>query len=186
MQLRPGMSVIPFVLPLYNGEPWDLSSLKGQPYLLSFFRFAACPFCNLRLHYLVEQFEQLPENFTIVAIFESSLAEVQRYAGRHQSPFPILADDGGVWHDRYSVQQSWWGTIKGMIGRFPTLMKAMLVDGYWPRSIGGKMNTMPADFLVDYGGVIREVHYGKDEGDHLGFEKIKAFAWEQHRLHSMN
>jgi len=37
---------------------------------------------------------------------------------------------------------------------------------------------MPTDFLVDERGIIQVAHYGKDEGDHLSFEQIKAFALE--------
>ena len=38
---------------------------------------------------------------------------------------------------------------------------------------------MPAEFLVDRDGIIQTVYYGKDEGDHMPFEEIKAFALQQ-------
>jgi len=31
-------------------------------------------------------------------------------------------------------------------------------------------------FLVDENGVIDSIYYGKDGGDHLSFDKIKAFV----------
>ena len=147
--------------------------------MLAFFRFASCPFCNLRLHQLISRLDELPDDFTIVAVFESSLTELQRYAERHQSPFPILADEGGVIHSQYGIRHSWLGVLKGMLFRFPSLLYAMFKKGYVPFSIGGRMDTMPADLLVDRQGIIREAYYGRDEGDHLNFERIRRFARQQ-------
>lgn len=177
--LQPGQSILPFTLPSLDGTPWQLSSLEGKPYLLAFFRFASCPFCNLRLHQLIQRLEALPGDFTMVAVFESSLTELQRYAERHSSPFPILADEGGVIHGRYGIRHSWLGVLKGMLFRFPSLLYAMFRKGYIPLSIGGRMDTMPADFLVDRYGIIQHAYYGRDEGDHLAFEQIRHFAKQQ-------
>jgi hypothetical protein len=38
------------------------------------------------------------------------------------------------------------------------------------------MTTMPADFLIDRGGIIQVAHYGKDEGDRLSFDTVKQFS----------
>ncbi len=184
--LQPNQPIIPFTLPSLDGSPWQLSSLAGKPYLLAFFRFASCPFCNLRLHQLISRLDKLPDDFTIVAVFESSLSELQRYAERHNSPFPILADEGGVIHGQYSIRHSWIGVLKGMLFRFPSLLYAMFKKGYVPLTIGGRMNTMPADFLVDRQGTIQEAYYGRDEGDHLDFERIRQFAWQQAESQSSN
>lgn len=177
--LQSGQSTIPFVLPSIDGSSWQLSSLEGKPYLLAFFRFASCPFCNLRLHQLISRLDELPDDFTIVAVFESSLAELQRYAERHQSPFPILADEGGIVHSQFGVRHSWIGVLKGMLFRLPSLLYAMFKKGYVPMTIGGRMDTMPADFLVDRKDIIQKAYYGSDEGDHLDFDSIKQFAWQQ-------
>ena len=64
-----------------------------------------------------------------------------------------------------------------MIGRFPTLMKGMF-NGYLPIIFKGNLLTMPVDLLVDENGIIQTAYYGTDEGDHLDFEKVKAFALE--------
>ena len=114
------------------------------------------------------------------------VSELQRYAERHNSPFPILADEGGVIHGQYSIRHSWIGVLKGMLFRFPSLLYAMFKKGYVPLTIGGRMNTMPADFLVDRQGTIQEAYYGRDEGDHLDFERIRQFAWQQAESQSSN
>ena len=68
------------------------------------------------------------------------------------------------------------GTLKGAVVKFPSVLYAMFVKGYFPSSIGGNMLTMPADFLVDEAGIIQLAHYGKDEGDHIPIEQVKQFS----------
>jgi len=76
------------------------------------------------------------------------------------------------------IEHSIVGVIKGMLFRVPTLLRGM-EKGYIPTTIKGSMTTMPADFLVDADGIVHQEYYGKDEGDHLPFEKIKEFSHQQ-------
>ena len=41
-------------LPAVDGTDFQLDDIRGKRFLLSFFRFAACPFCNLRVHELAK------------------------------------------------------------------------------------------------------------------------------------
>ncbi|TXH73968.1 redoxin domain-containing protein [Thiobacillus sp.] len=179
MKKNVGERVSNIRLTALDGTRFDLFSLKGQPYMLSFFRFASCPFCNLRMHELVSRFGELGGRFTIVAIFDSTLDNLREHADRHQSPFPVLADGRGVYYAQYGIEHSIFGVLKGMVFRMPSMLYAMFGKGYWPLKIKGSMTTMPADFLVDASGVIRVAHYGKDEGDHLPFDVVKQFATQQ-------
>jgi len=165
-------------LPAIDGTFFDLDDLKGKRYLLSFYRFAACPFCNLRIHEMVTRYKEFPKDFIIVAIFDSPLDNLQRHADKHKAPFPILADEQNTYYRAYGIERSWLKTIRGVFIRMPSLLKSMFIKGYIPWTFKGKLNTMPADLLVDEHGVIQVAHYGKDEGDHLSFEQIKAFALE--------
>ena len=149
--------------------------MQGRPLMISFFRFASCPFCNLRVHDLVKRFEELGDNFCIVAVFDSPLDNLQKHAVGHRAPFPILADPENYYYRAYGIEHSAGGVIKGMVTRMPTLIRGM-AKGYVPTTIQGSMTTMPADFLIDEEGVIQFAHYGRDEGDHLPFTQIKAFA----------
>ena len=176
MRRKAGELAENFRLPMLDGSQFELSSLKGRPYMLSFFRFASCPFCNLRMHQLVERQAELDPRFAIVAVFDSSLDNLREHAERHHSPFPVLADSSGSAYAIYGIEHSVFGVLKGMFLRLPTLLYAMFAKGYVPTRIKGSMTTMPADFLVDAAGVIRHAHYGKDEGDHLPFEEVKRFA----------
>ncbi|MFN2309753.1 MAG: peroxiredoxin family protein, partial [Gammaproteobacteria bacterium] len=149
MKRKPGDAVKGLRLPALDGSTFDLDSMRGRPFMLSFLRFAACPFCNLRIHELVSNYAQLPEEFVIIAVFDSALDNLQRHADRHHSPFPILADEGNVYHKAYGVEHSIYGVLKGMLVRMPTLIYGMFGKGYLPLRINGSLTTMPADFLVD-------------------------------------
>ena len=164
-----------FRLPAIDGSEFDSRSLHGRRAMVSFFRFAACPFCNFRVNELVTRFDELDGKLDIVAIFESPLDNLQRHAGRHAAPFPIVADESRSVYDRYAIEKSVGGMMKGMVMRAPTLMKSM-ASGFVPTSLKGSLFSMPAEFLVNEAGTVQRVHYGQDEGDHLPFEALIDFA----------
>lgn len=83
MKRKQNDSVTPLILPSINGTTFNLDELKGKKYMLSFFRFAACPFCNLRINQLVNRFSEFGDDFTIVTIFDSPLDNLQRHAKKH-------------------------------------------------------------------------------------------------------
>ncbi len=175
MRIMTGSKIKHIRLPDIDGSIFDSESIKGKPIMLSFFRFASCPFCNLRVSELVRRFDEFSDDFTIIAIFDSPLDNLTRHTEAHKAPFPILADEGNKYYKEYGIEYSFIGMLKGMFFRMPTLIKGMF-KGYIPLIIKGSMTTMPADFLIDREGNIKTAHYGKDEGDHLSFNEIKAFA----------
>jgi peroxiredoxin len=143
--------------------------------MLSFFRFASCTFCNLRINELVRRFDEFGNDFTVAAIFDSPLDNLTRHAGGHKAPLPVLADENKFYKE-YAIEHSMFGVVKGMFMRMPTLMKGMF-KGYIPATIQGSMITMPADFLMDRDSVIQVAHYGGNEGDHLPFDSVKEFSF---------
>jgi peroxiredoxin len=163
-------------LPGIDGKQFSLDQVQGRRYMISFMRFSACPFCQLRIHQLISRWQELDENFTVIAVFDSSLENLQKHSVKHKAPFSILADASAVYYQKFSIQHSVMGALKAMFFRMPTLLYAMFVKGYLPSSIKGNMTTLPADILVDENGVIRAIYQGNDSADHLPFEKIKAFS----------
>jgi len=175
MRLTVGEKVKELKLPAIDGSTFDLKALEGKPFMLSFFRFASCPFCNLRVNELVKRFDELGDEFTIIAIFDSPLEHLQKHAKGHQAPFPILADQENKYYKACGIEYSVIGMLKGMFLRMPTLLKGLSM-GYIPYQLKGRMTTMPADFLIDREGVIQVAYYAQDEGDHLDFDLVKAFS----------
>lgn len=158
-----------------DGRPFDSYSLAGRRYLVTFFRFATCPFCNMRIAELVRRRDELGNDFEIVAVFEAELEHLQKHASKHLAAFPILADPQKISYRQYEVGKSLFGVIKGIVTRMPVVITAML-RGYIPREVSSRLLTMPASFLVDEQGVIQRAYYGRDEGDHLSFDEIREFA----------
>lgn len=167
-------------LPAIDGSMFDTDTLQGKPFLLSFFRFASCPLCNMRVHGLVQRFAQFGDHFTVVAVFDSPLENLVQQTQGHKAPFPILADESNRSYTEYGIEHSFSGVVKGMVLRLPTLIRGMF-KGYIPTTIKGSLTTMPADFLIDGNGIIHTAHYGRDEGDHLPWDDIQAFS---HRAES--
>ena len=180
MRIRPEQPFKPFVLTDIDNQQLDLSQLQGRRFMLSFFRFASCPFCNMRMHKLVKNFDDIKGNsdFTIIAVFDSPLDNLQEHSTGHHAPFSILADPENIAYKLYGIEHSWIGVLKGLATRLPTLIKG-ITKGYVPLKFKGRIDTMPADFLIDEQGMIQEVYYGKDEGDHMPIEQIKAFAYSE-------
>ncbi len=175
MKIQAGEKIRPIHLPAIDGSTFDLSNLAGRPFMLSFFRFASCPFCNMRIHYLVKHFEEFGDDFAVVAIFDSSLDNLRKYTAGHKAPFPILADEQNTYYRAYGIEHSVAGMLKGMVTRMPILLRGLL-RGHIPWTIKGSMTTMPADFLVGPDGVVAIAHYGQDDGDHLPIGQVKQFA----------
>jgi len=179
MAIKKGDKISEIVLPQISGSEYSTKKLIGQNYMISFFRFASCPFCNLRIHQLVNQYSEFGIGFTIVALFDSPLHNLIKHTSKHQAVFPILADEENKYYKIFGIKKSVIGVLAGIIKRFPALMKSMFVYGNFPIEIKGSMLTMPADFLIDENGIVVEAYYGKDEGDHLPIEKVIEFSKQE-------
>ncbi|MGL1892612.1 MAG: redoxin domain-containing protein [Spirochaetaceae bacterium] len=140
--------------------------------LITFFRFSTCPFCNLRLRALNSFIEPYGSKIKVIAVFGSPEAEVRKAKELHHPSFPLVSNADRSLYKIFSVTKSWLGVIKGMIFRFPSLIKGMVLQGKIPLNFDGMLNTMPASFIIDKNGIIIEVYYGKDEGDHISFKRI--------------
>ena len=162
-------------LPGIDGMQFDSDSLKGKKYLLTFFRFASCPFCNMRMAELLKAKSEMDEDFEIVAIFESKVDHLRKHASKHIAKFPILADHQRKYYQLFGVNKSFIGILKGMLLRFPTLITAFL-KGYIPHEISSRFLTMPLSLLVDEQSIIQAIYHGKDEGDHIPLEQVINFS----------
>ena len=93
MNLIEGNKLDEIILPSISGKEFNTNKLKGKKILLSFFRFATCPLCNLRIHEIVKNYNQFGKNFEIVIIFNSSELYLTKTMKKHNAPFTILADE---------------------------------------------------------------------------------------------
>ncbi|GAA5024941.1 hypothetical protein GCM10011506_08940 [Marivirga lumbricoides] len=139
---------------------------------LTFHRFAACPFCNLRTNELIRHYDSFEKNnLEIISIWPSDKENLLRYVGSKKSPFPLLSDKDKTIYKSYCVtESSFVGAIKLLL--HPRLIMNAVKQKPKDIEIDGDLNLMPASFLVDASGIIQMAYYGKHYGDHPSIEYI--------------
>ncbi|PCJ84533.1 MAG: hypothetical protein COA57_09050 [Flavobacteriales bacterium] len=155
----------------YLGNNIDLANYKGKKILLSFFRGASCPFCNLRVNQLINRYPEFEEKqIEVITFFAASRDEIIQYAGKQKAPFPIIPDPNMEVYKKYGVEESHFGMVKAMMQ--PMKMIKIMTSGFFNfKSIVDKP-LIPADFLIDENQSIYSAYYGKDFGDHLPITEI--------------
>jgi thioredoxin-dependent peroxiredoxin len=109
-----------------------------------------------------------------VAVFGSPKQEVIKASEIHKTTFHMVADKEKKMYKEYGVKSSFWGMMRGMTLRLPSVIKALAL-GYIPKNPNGQMMSMPADFLIDPSGKVILAYYGRDEGDHIPLKIIEEF-----------
>jgi thioredoxin-dependent peroxiredoxin len=163
-----------------GGQPVRLADYAGRHVLLSFFRFASCPYCNLRVHRMIERYPTYrAQGLEMIAVFESPRESLQRYVGKQQAPFPIIGDPANQLYRLYAVERSWWRLVKTFLtprSAVTTMREgtyASMVKGFRPGKIDAGIHRMPADFLIGPDQVVLRAYYGAFPGDHLPFAEIE-------------
>jgi peroxiredoxin len=174
MRLQAGQAAPAFSKPDIHGQAVTLDQYRGRHLLLSFYRFASCPFCNLRVHELIERAPELDRRaLALVAVFQSARAGILKYVGRQRPPFPIIADPDRELYRQYGVESSLRGLLAGVALHAGRAVKSMSM-GFLPGPMDGGMTLVPADFLIGPDGAILTAYYGREISDHLPVEAILA------------
>ncbi len=156
------------------GRAIRLRDYRGKRLLLSFYRFASCPFCNLRVHRLLQQRDSFARrNLEMVAVFQSAPEHIRTHVGKQDDQLPIAPDPEGRLYAAYGVEASQAAVVRAAVTRMGDAVTA-LAKGFVPSDIDGDMRTIPADFLIDERGVIQIAYYGRDIGDHLPIDRIES------------
>jgi peroxiredoxin len=155
-----------------DGNEVSLSEYQGRSVLLSFYRYASCPFCNLRIAQLRNHSERLQRlGLDMIAVFQSPAEKIRQHAGQQAMPFPILPDPERLLYEMYGLEASYAGMAKAFMLRFPSMIRAF-GKGFLPGSIEGEIHRLPADFIVDEQGTVAMAYYGHDIGDHVPIRQI--------------
>lgn len=181
MRLEPGDTAPAF-------ETWDIDGTRridlldyrGRHVLLSFYRYASCPLCNLRVHELARrQANWQARGLDMLAVFQSPAVKMREYVGKQHTPFPLIPDPDQKLYARYGVEHSWAGFLKAWVIRLPEIGRSVMRKGYLPGSVEGDIHRIPADFIIDPQGRIVEAYYGQDIGDHLPVARIESCLQER-------
>ena len=179
-RLKDGDPVRPFEAWDMEGKRIELSREPGRHVLLSFYRYASCPLCNLRVHELSKRSEEwTAQDLDILAVFQSPQEKMRQYVGRQQVPFPMIPDPEQRLYRLYGVDHSWAGFLKAWAMRIPEIGRSVLGRGFLPGSVEGGIHRIPADFIVSPDGRLAMAYYGHDIGDHLPLEWIERYLQQQ-------
>jgi peroxiredoxin Q/BCP len=158
----------------------NLQDYKGRKLLIAFFRHAGCPFCNLRVHYLSKAHESLKAaGLDMIFFFESKAPVILRSTfHRGTSPIPIISDPTKKWYDAYGLESSGAkSAISHMTSFVQTTFKAKSLGlPVHMMASGESISTMPAEFLLDKGLIVKRVHYSERLNDRLEIRDIEQFA----------
>ncbi len=180
MKLESNLSAPVFKQKDIFGRMIDLAEYRDKKVFLGFFRHAGCPFCNIRVHTLSKMHEELSaKGMEMVFFFESKeKVLLNSIFHREVSPIPLIADPEKKWYDAYGLENSGFKSAVSHISSFvQTAFKARSLGAPMHLMADGEsISTMPAEFLIDKGLIVKEVHYSDNLRDRMNTEKIRAFA----------
>jgi peroxiredoxin Q/BCP len=180
MKLETNLTAPVFVQKDIFGRMIDLNIYKDKRIFIGFFRHAGCPFCNLRVHALTKVYDELRvKGMEMIFFFESKEAVLLRSIFHKEvSPIPLISDPEKKLYDAYGLESSSYKSaishIKSFVQTAYRASKAglpihMMADGE-------SINTIPAEFLIDKGLIIKKVHYSQGLNDRISMDIVKAFA----------
>ena len=158
------------------GEPFDLQNVTQQYALVSFLRYAGCPFCNLSIHRLVMEHKLLRDSgCEVIAFVQSSSKNIKKNIyDRHvlQPQFPIIPDQKMTYYKQFGIKPS-YKTTKRMIEDIPHWVHAVRHHGFKQGKVDGSLFIAPALFLVHIP-TMKIIHadYASDLFEHETFSPI--------------
>lgn len=172
MKLKSGMEAPDIAYHDYLDTPFQLSKLRGQKVLLSFYRYAGCPFCQLRFAELLDKFGK-EEKIVLVAVFQSPGDSIKEHAAGTHSPVRIIGDAAERFYKVYGVDDGIRAWAMGIESAFRFYRSLRMGHKFGKKE--GQRNRIPADFLIDEDGILRHVYYGKHMDDHMPTEWVDKF-----------
>ncbi len=170
-QVKIGDKAHPFEIEDYRGNLIKLDDYKGKKVLISFFRTASCPFCNLRVHELINRYDEFQEkNIEIITFFAATRKEIQHYAGKQQPTFAVIPEPKQSIYKKYGVQQSMMGMVR-VILRPKKMAEAMQSKFFNLKSVF-EVPIIPADFIINENQHIVRYYYGSNYADHLDLNEV--------------
>ncbi len=173
--LKKGDPIIHFEYPDINGNLINTENYAGKKLMISFYRYAECMFCNLRIHQLLQKAPMFEANgLQMIAFFQSPKEDVIISMEKHKVTFPIIADSDRSIYKKYGVMEhSKSGFIKS--GFQIKKMAQAFSNGYFIKVGKGSKTLIPADFLIDTNQNIHHAFYGNDISDHMPITDIEKF-----------
>lgn len=170
------------VMPSFRAKTWDGADvtsemLAGKRAWLAFYRFATCPFCNLRMHEVKNAAPDLQKSgLMMVGVLPSKPAAVGDAVQRHAIGYPMVCDPEATMYDSFGVGTS------ALIPLHPAnvvgVVRAIAAGTFGTIATPPDASPMrvPADFLIRPDGKIETAFYGKSMPEHISLAAVTAFA----------
>lgn len=157
---------------VYGNEVSD-SLLKGKRTYLSFQRNAGCPICNLYVHGLLQQKQELAQKgIDVILVYESSTENLRKYLDGESFPFAFVSDPKNKLYNTFGVEKSMGKIMKGMFhGAMSKIAKGKKLF-HNKIAMDGDNATIEAGFLIGPDKKIVKAYYGKYVGDQLSVQEI--------------
>lgn len=181
MQLRKGELAPLFVATDIWGKPIHLDQLGNKKVLLSFFRYAECAICQLRMVEIMREKERLKQlDITVIAVFQSPAESlIKGIVEKTKFDFTIIADPNRRLYELYSVKPSWLKMIQTVNLNGIRRVYQSIKEGFKPAGkVEGLFHQIPADFIIDENKRIVVAKYGNNVVDHIPLNEIL----ESHKL----
>jgi peroxiredoxin Q/BCP len=117
---EPGTVAPDFTAPDQHGQPFTLSSLRGQKVALYFYPKDDTPGCTAQACNLRDNEAQLAaQGIRVVGVSTDDAASHQKFATKYELAFPLVADADksivqayGVWQEKKNYGKTYWGTVR--------------------------------------------------------------------------
>ncbi|MFI0258999.1 peroxiredoxin-like family protein [Streptomyces sp. NPDC017056] len=148
--LGPGAPAPDFALPAADGRTVTLSGLLAEgPVVLTFYRGAWCPYCNLALRALQQHHDAITaRGARLVAVSPQVPDESLTLTQKHELAFDVLSDVGSEVAGRYGIAFDLPENLAAVYDSFGFEMQR--VNGGHPRTL-----PLPATYVIDRTGTVR-------------------------------
>ena len=175
MRLTAPCKAIEFDAQSVNGEFVKLSDYRGKAILLCFFRDTARPLRNRRVFELTRNYKAWRKvGVEVIVVFNESKHEVNKFFAKHPRPFPVIADPELELYRKYGIERVVGHSMVSPLLKLPAFMYKLFRGRLARFNPFGRI--MPADFLINFDGIIVDTWYGKNELDHMPFERLERFV----------
>ena len=79
-----------------DGKKFKIEDIKNKKIFITFYRFASCPFCNLRINEIVKRYNEFGSDFEMVAIFDSPIDNLIKQTKKHKDMLEESSSSGGL------------------------------------------------------------------------------------------
>ena len=175
MRLSTPCDAIEFATQDIYGNPISLSRYKNKAVVLCFFRDVARPLRNKRVFELTRNYKAWQKvGVEVVVVFSQQQKDVLAFFSKHRRPFPVIADSELELYSKYGVERVIGKSTTSPLLKLPKILDKVFRGNLARLNPVGRI--MPAEFLINFDGVIVESWYGHNELDHIPFKHLERFV----------